>query len=427
MNSLQEVQVPTSQAQGVMDHINGDRLMQMLRQLASFGMRNDGGVSREALTPTELEARRWLCSLFTGSQYQWVIDDAANLLLRRAGTCPELAPVMTGSHIDTQPVGGWLDGAYGVMAGLEVLHALDDAGIQTRHAIEVVAWTNEEGSRFSPGAMGSSAFSQPDRLTGFLEAQDNDGHRFESARDAALQVTPAAKKAALGHPVHAYIEAHIEQGPVMELGGYSLGVVSSIQGVRWYEITVHGNSAHAGTTPLTARQDALLTAATMVSQLGAAAAARNDDALRLTVGRFEVAPGSINTVADRVTFSVDIRHPQESELVAMQDLLDSVLTRTLGKCTHEVRLLMQRSPTLFDDHVLSALSAAVVATGLPYCSLGSGAFHDAMYLADCCPAAMLFVPSIHGISHNAAENTHTADLVAGARALAFALVTLANT
>ena len=426
MNSTQEVSVSALAFQA-MAHVQGERLIQRQRQLASFGLRSDGGVSREALTLTELEARQWLCSLFTGPPYQWVIDDAANLLLRRAGTCPELAPVMTGSHIDTQPIGGWLDGAYGVMAGLEVLLALDDAGLQTRRAIEVMIWTNEEGSRFSPGAMGSSAFSQPDRLPSFLAAQDNSGHQFETARDAALQATPAAQKAALGHPVHAYIEAHIEQGPVMERGGYSLGIVTSIQGVRWYEVTVHGNSAHAGSTPLNARQDALLTAANMVSQLGAAAAARHDDALRLTVGRFEVAPGSINTVADCVTFSVDIRHPQESELVAMQAVLDSVLAQQQGTCSYELRLLIQRSPTLFDDQVLSVLGAAVEATGVPHCRLGSGAFHDAMYLADCCPTAMLFVPSINGISHNAAENTHSADLIAGAKALAFALVTLAGT
>jgi N-carbamoyl-L-amino-acid hydrolase len=312
------------------------------------------------------------------------------------------------------------------MAGLEVFQALDNAGIQTRRPVEVMIWTNEEGSRFSPGAMGSSAFSQPDRLPGFLAVQDNGGQRFETARDAALQATPAAEKTALGHPVHSYIEAHIEQGPVMERGGYSLGIVTFIQGVRWYEVTVHGNSAHAGSTPLNARQDALLTAA-MVSQLGAAAAARKDDALRLTVGRFEVATGSINTIADHVTFRVDIRHPQESELVVMQDVLDSILVQQQGTCTYEVRRLMQRSPTLFDDHVLSVLSSAVAATGVPHCRLGSGAFHDAMYLADCCPAAMLFVPSIDGISHNAAENTDSADLVAGARALAFALVSLAST
>lgn len=424
MKNPQEISALASQA---MAHVNGERLIQMQRQLASFGLRSDGGVSREALTSTELAARQWLCSLFTNPQYQWEIDDAANLLVRRAGTCPELAPVMTGSHLDTQPVGGWLDGAYGVMAGLEMLHALDDAGIQTRRSLEVMIWTNEEGSRFSPGAMGSSAFSQPDRWPGFLTVQDHGGQRFETARDAALRATPAAQKTALGHPVHAYIEAHIEQGPVLERGGYNLGIVTSIQGVRWYEVTVHGNSAHAGSTPLNARQDALLTAANMVSRLGAAAASRNDDALRLTVGRFEVAPGSINTIAERVTFSVDIRHPQESELIAMQAVLDGVLKQQQGTCTYELRQLMQRAPTLFDDHVLSVLSAAVEATGVPHCRLGSGAFHDAMYLADCCPAAMLFVPSILGISHNAAENTHSADLVAGAQALTFALVSLAST
>jgi N-carbamoyl-L-amino-acid hydrolase len=410
-----------------MAQVNGERLIQMQRQLASFGLRSDGGVSREALTPTELDARKWLCSLFISSQYKWMIDDAANLLVRRAGTCPELAPVMTGSHIDTQPVGGWLDGAYGVMAGLEAFHALDAAEIQTRRPIEVMIWTNEEGSRFSPGTMGSSAFVQPDCLPGFLNILDSDGHRFEIARDAALQATPAAEKTALGHPLHAYVETHIEQGPVLERGGYSLGIVASIQGVRWYEVTVQGNSAHAGSTPLSARHDALLSAANMVSQLGAVAVARNDDALRLTVGRFEVTPGSINTIAALVTFSVDLRHPQESELIAMQGVLENVLEQQQGTCTYEICRLMQRKPTLFDDHVLRVLSSAVAATGVSHCRLGSGAFHDAMNLSDCCPAAMLFVPSISGISHNAAENTHSTDLVAGAKALTYALVTLAST
>ncbi|MFC5522580.1 M20 family metallo-hydrolase [Polaromonas jejuensis] len=409
-----------------MAHVQGERLIQMQRRLADFGGRSDGGVSREALSTTELAARQWLCGLCTGALYQWYIDDAANLIVRRHGTDPDLAPVMTGSHIDTQPIGGWLDGAYGVIAGLEVLHALDDAGIQTRRAIEVAIWTNEEGSRFSPGAMGSSAFSDPTRLQSFLAVQDAQGQRFESARNAALQATPTAQRIKLGHPVHAYIEAHIEQGPVMECGGYSLGIVTVIQGVRWYEVTVHGNSAHAGTTPLATREDALLTAATMVSHLGAAAAARHDDALRWTVGRFEVAPGSINTIADRVTFSVDVRHPQESELSAMHALLHRVLEQNQGACTYEVRALMQRAPTAFDAQVLAILESAVLATQAPHCHLGSGAFHDAMYLADCCPTAMLFVPSKKGISHNAAEDTLISDLVEGARALAAALVALAD-
>jgi N-carbamoyl-L-amino-acid hydrolase len=410
-----------------MEHVQGVRLIRMQRELATFGGRADGGVSREALTATELAARQWLCSLCTGPQYQWYVDDAANLIVRRQGSNPALAPVMTGSHIDTQPVGGWLDGAYGVVAGLEALHALDDAGVTTQRAIEVVAWTNEEGSRFSPGAMGSSAFSDPARLPAFLAAQDAHGERFENARNAALQATPAAQRIALGHPVHAYIEAHIEQGPVMENSGHSLGIVTAIQGVRWYEVTVHGSSAHAGTTPLAVRQDALLSAANMVSQLGVAANERGDEALRCTVGRFEVAPGSINTIADRVTFSVDVRHPRDSELDAMQALLHEVLARHRGACTYEVRVLMQRAPTVFDGRVLAVLEAASRATGTSHCHIGSGAFHDAMYLADSCPAAMLFVPSKKGISHNAGEDTDPADLIAGARALAAALVALAET
>lgn len=414
-------------AMQAMAHIQGERLIELQRKLATFGGRSDGGVSREALTTIELAARQWLCGLFTGAQYQWFIDEAANLFVRRKGTDSDLAPVMTGSHIDTQLVGGWLDGAYGVIAGLEVLHALDDAGIQTRRAIEVVVWTNEEGSRFSPGAMGSSAFSEPSRLSAFLAVQDAQGLRFESARDAALQATPAAQRIKLGHPVHAYIEVHIEQGPVMESSGHSLGIVAAIQGVRWYEITVYGNSAHAGTTPLSNREDALLTAAHMVSQLGAAAAARHDEALRWTVGRFCVTPGSINTIASRVTFSIDVRHPDEAELLAMQVILHSVLAQHQGACKYEVRSLMQRAPTAFDAQVLAILESAALATLAPYCHLGSGAFHDAMYLSDCCPTAMLFVPSIKGISHNAAEDTLPSDLIAGARALAAALVTLAAT
>ncbi|KRB70682.1 M20 family metallo-hydrolase [Noviherbaspirillum sp. Root189] len=427
MNGLHASDTLAVDAVRAMSHVQDDRLVQMQRALAGFGGRDDGGVSREALTAAELAARQWLCSQLTGVQYQWYIDDAANLIVRRQGSEPKLAPVMTGSHVDTQPVGGWLDGAYGVIAGIEVLHALDDAGIRTRRSIDVVVWTNEEGSRFSPGAMGSCAFSYPSRLPAFLAAQDASGQCFEVARDAAFDATPHARRIPLGYPIHAYIEAHIEQGPVMENGGQSLGIVTAIQGVRWYEITVHGNSAHAGTTPLAARQDALFIAATMVSELGTAAAARRDDALRWTVGRFEVSPGSINTIADRVTFSVDLRHPQESVLVAMEALLHRMLAQHRGACRYEVRTLMQRAPTLFDANVVSVLESAVQKTTVPYCHLTSGAFHDAMYIADHCPAAMLFVPSKKGISHNVAEDTDVTDLVVGARALTAALVTLSIT
>ena len=410
-----------------MARVDAARLIRMLQTLASYGARDDGGVSREALSASELNARAWLCGLCTGPQYRWSLDDAANLVLRRQGAEQDLAPVMTGSHIDTQPVGGWLDGAYGVVAGLEVMLALDDAGITTRRAIEVMIWTNEEGSRFSPGAMGSGAFSEPARLAGFLAAQDAQGGRFDAARDAALQAMPGLSRVPLGHELHAYVEAHIEQGPVLESGGHTLGVVTGIQGVRWYEITVQGRSAHAGTTPLAARADALLAAARLVGQLADEAAARSDEALRWTVGRFEVTRGAVNTVAEQVRFTVDLRHPDEAALAAAQSVMYELVEALPGACRAEARPLMQRAPTPFDVDVLAVLEAAAGATGAPFTHLESGAFHDAMYLADICPTAMLFVPSKEGISHHPAEDTTHADLVTGARALAAALVSLADT
>lgn len=414
-------------ATAALDAVNGPRFIADLRALSRFGGRPDGGVSREALTDTECQARQWLVQRLRGPQYQWHVDDAANLWVRRAGRDDTLAPVMTGSHIDTQPVGGWLDGAYGVMAGMEVLRALDDAGLSTQRPLEVMAWTNEEGSRFGPGAMGSSAFADASRLAAFLSARSPQGAIFADECDKAIASTPEAIHQPLGRPVHAYVEAHIEQGPVLEAGGQRLGVVTFIQGVRWFEITVHGSSSHAGTTPMGVRQDALLTAAGLVHRLHQAAMARQDPDLRWTVGRFEVSPGSVNTVANQVRFTVDLRHPQEAVLDAMETTLHTALVADAGACRCDCRDLMRRAPTPFDPHVLGVLEAAAQLTGEPYRALGSGAFHDAMYLADVCPSAMLFVPSLGGISHNAAEDTHEADLIAGVRALSATLLTLADT
>lgn len=412
-------------ARKAMAHVQPDRLIGMQRQLAGFGAVPGGGVAREALTCADVEARRWLCSKVKGEQYSWLIDDAANLFLRREGTEPGLAPVMTGSHIDTQPLGGWLDGAYGIIAGLEVMLALDDAGIRTRRPLELAVWTNEEGSRFKPGAMGSSAFVDPSLLSGYLGVSDREGISFEQARDAALGDASYATRVALRRPVHAYLEAHIEQGPVLEAGGHTLGIVTGIQGVRWFEIFVHGRSAHAGTTPADARQDALMTAASLVAAIGELTRRRADAALRVTVGRFDVTPGSINTIASQVVFTIDLRHPDEAVLEELESAFRALVESGADRCRCTMQRVMRRPPTDFDPQVLAVLGAAVRASGAPFCSIGSGAFHDAMYLADLCPTAMLFVPSREGISHNPAEDTGEADLVAGTRALAGALTALA--
>ncbi len=414
-----------AQALATMSQVAPERLIGLQRALARFGGRADGGVEREALSETDLAARRWLLQQVDGARYSWHIDAAANVFLRRAGGDNDLPPVMTGSHIDTQPVGGWLDGAYGVIAGLEAMLALDAAGIETRRPLELAVWTNEEGSRFSPGAMGSRAFAAPDALADFLDCRDGAGVRFEAARDAALAALPEAAPAALGRPVHAYVEAHIEQGPELEASACRLGVVSGIQGVRWFEITLTGHSAHAGTTPLDRRQDALLTAARLVAAIGDMAAARNDRTLRLTTGRFDVAAAAINTVAGQVVFTIDLRHPAETVLDECEAAIHALVAERAGDCGTAVRRLMQRAPTPFADDVVGVVEAACQATGAPTGRLVSGAFHDAMYLADRCPTAMLFVPSHRGISHHPAEDTDEADLVLGARVLAAVLTELA--
>lgn len=409
-------------ARQAMAHVDGRRLISLQRTLATFGGREDGGVEREALTATDRDARRWLMQQVTGSRYSWHVDAAANLFLRRAGSDDSLPPVMTGSHIDTQPVGGWLDGAYGVIAGLEALLALDAAGIDTRHPIELAIWTNEEGSRFSPGAMGSSAFAEPASLAAFLDSTDAKGTRFETERDATLAAAPEASTIALGRPVRAYVEAHIEQGPILEASGCQLGIVTGIQGVRWYEITVCGSSAHAGTTPRENRRDALMTAARLITAIGDVAESLNDTDLRVTVGRIDAAPGAINTVADRVTFTIDLRHPDEARLMECDQRIFEIVASGSAPCTADIKRLMQRAPTAFADEVVAVVEAA--ASGTTSCRIVSGAFHDAMHLADICPTAMLFVPSHGGISHNAAEDTDEADLVAGTRALAGVLAAL---
>ena len=298
MNALDEMR-DVALAGDVARAVGTASLEARLRGLAAHGAVGAGtgdGVARQALCAHELAARRWLLQPFARRPgYRVGIDAAANVFVRRDGQDPTLSPAMTGSHIDTQPLGGWLDGAFGVAAGLEVFDALDRLGLRTRRPIDVAMWTNEEGSRFAPGLMGSVAFTAPQRLEAFLDVRDGDGLRFEAARDAAVDDLRAEARrqdwawmdTPLARPVHGYIEAHIEQGPVLEAESLQVGCVSAIQGVRWFRITVPGRSAHAGTTPLVARDDAQAKAVRMAHALLEHAARCGDDRLRLTIGRWE--------------------------------------------------------------------------------------------------------------------------------------------
>jgi N-carbamoyl-L-amino-acid hydrolase len=418
-------------AADVTRRIDGERLRRAITDLARFGGRSDGGVSRETLTAVDLEARQYLVDRALAMGCSIEIDDCANLFFRRTGRS-NLPPVLTGSHADTQPIGGKFDGAYGVLAGLEVIQTLNDAGVQTERPIEVVAWTNEEGCRFGPGCMGSSAYVDPSRIDSFRKAVDADNVSFGAALDHALQAMPHIARRAPLRPLTGYIELHIEQGPLLEGAGVPLGLVTGIQSVRWYRVKVSGLAAHAGTTPMDQRADAMAASISVAHRIFLLAAQFANDQLRLTLGRWVVSPNSINTIPGEVEFTIDVRCVDATQLTAFDLELNKVLAAQPDRCSFVLEPIFERAPTHFAHEMVELLSeasryACVQANRPAPIEITSGAFHDAMYLADHCPTAMLFVPSLRGLSHNAAEATEHADLVLGVQALAYAVTCLAST
>ena len=274
------------------------RQWERLMAMAKIGAIAGDGVNRACLTELDRQARRLLIAWAGEIGAEVSIDAAANLWLRRQGADPQAAPVVTGSHMDTQPNGGRFDGIYGVIAGLEALAALHRSGTVLRRPVEVVAWTNEEGGRFAPGCMGSMSWSGFRRIEDFADVVDPDGVRFADALDSHLACETDLPDRPLGGRPHAYVEAHIEQGPRLEAEGLDIGVVTGIQGSRWFTVTLTGETAHAGTTPLAMRHDAVQD---MVRAIAALNTLMHDpqDVLRFTVGRIAVEPNTSNSVANR--------------------------------------------------------------------------------------------------------------------------------
>ncbi len=400
------------------------RLWRRHMELAEIGATPNGGVNRQALSAEDAAARHLMVSWAKELGLEAASDAIGNLFLRRPGR-EETAAVLTGSHLDSQPTGGKFDGAYGVLAGLEALEAIAAAGIETRRPLEVVAWTNEEGSRFQPGVMGSGVFSGHMALDAMLEAADGRGTRVREALDVFLTATPGVPERDGSEAPAAYIEAHIEQGPLLERNGKTIGVVQGVQGLRWFAIEVIGEAAHAGTTPLAERRDALKAAAQMVGALEAAMADRSDR-VRFTVGRFEVAPNSPNTVPARVFFTIDFRHPEQAVIDALCGQVEPLCRANARGCEIRVTQTSDEAPAIFHPPVVDTVRRAAEALELPHMDIMSGAGHDAMNLVTLCPTGMIFVPCAGGVSHNEAEAATPADLAAGTRVLAAALVELAN-
>lgn len=401
------------------------RLWRRHVEMAAIGATGDGGVNRQTLTPGDASARALLAQWAGARGYAVSSDQIGNLFVRRAGRDPAARPILTGSHLDTQPTGGRFDGVYGVLAGFEVLEALDDAGLETRRPIEVVSWTNEEGNRFQPGALGSAVFAGEFQLADMLAVRDADGVSVAEAVADTLRRAPVADRGRPGFPIDGYVEAHIEQGPRLEAAGRTIGVVTGIQGHRRYSVEVLGQAAHSAATPRSARKDALLAACNIVSDL-AAALADEADAIRLTVGRFRVEPDAPGVVPSRVWFTVNLNHPEDSVLQECVSRLETIVAARKGPCDAIVSRMTGRAPVAFDRAVMDLIRRHAGELGLSSMDMLSHAGHDAMHIARIGPGGMIFVPCAKGISHHPDESATSADLVAGTRVLAATLVDMAD-
>jgi N-carbamoyl-L-amino-acid hydrolase len=404
--------------------VNGGRLWRSLMELAQIGATPKGGVRRLALTGLDGQGRDlvvgWLKE--TGSRVE--IDGAGNIFATRPGRDPAARVVLTGSHIDTQPSGGKFDGNYGVLAGLEVLRTLNDAGVVTERPVGVAIWTNEEGSRFVPVMGGSGAFAGVFTLEHLLQQRDGDGIAFGEA----LERIGYAGTAPVGRrPLDAYFEAHIEQGPVLEREDKIIGVVTGALGLRWYDCVWTGQDAHAGPTPMEARHDALRGASRMVEAVHALAVRHAPDG-RATVGFMHVSPNSRNVIPGLVKMTIDMRHPADQDLAAMdRELRDAaaVIAENL-RLECDLRQVDQFPASRFDAHCVEAVRAAARALGYPHREIVSGAGHDAIYVARVAPTAMIFVPCKDGISHNETEDARPEHLEAGANVLLQAVLARAG-
>ena len=404
--------------------INGQRLWDSLMEMARIGATPKGGVCRLALTDLDRESRDLFVRWCEAAGCTVTVDAIGNIFARRPGRNDALPPVLMGSHLDSQPTGGKFDGVYGVLAGLEVVRTLNDLGYQTEAPLEVVCWTNEEGSRFAPAMVASGVFAGAFSLEYGLSRKDLDGKTMgeELARIGYAGDAPIG-----GRPLGAYFEAHIEQGPILEAEEKTVGVVTDCQGQRWYEITFTGQEAHAGPTPMNRRRDALLGAARVVQEVNRIGLSHAPLACA-TVGLVQVHPNSRNVIPGRVFFTVDFRHPDDAVLKAMNDELEAAVARIAAETGLESRFeqIWYYAPVKFDAACVAAVRGAVEELGYSHRDMVSGAGHDACYLARVAPTSMIFIPCVDGISHNEVEHAHPEWVEAGANVLLRAAVAKAN-
>jgi N-carbamoyl-L-amino-acid hydrolase len=394
--------------------IDSQRLWDSLMHTAQIGGTAKGGICRLTLTDLDRQVRDWFKAQCEALGCTVTVDDLGNMFARREGKHPALPPIAMGSHLDTQPTGGKFDGVLGVLGALEAMRTLHHADYETNAPIEIVNWTNEEGSRFAPPMLASGVFAGVFTPDYAYSRVDRDGKTFG---EELKRIGYKGGEKAGAHKLSAMFELHIEQGPILEDEGRMIGVVQGVQGMRWYEVTVTGQEAHTGATPMRLRKNALLGAARMIERIDAIAR-EHADAVG-TVGLIENRPNSRNVVPGEVFFTVDFRHPDDKVLDAMEAKLRAALAEILPslKLTYTEARIWNSPAVKFAPELIECVRIGAQKAAFSSRDMISGAGHDAAYVARVAPTTMIFVPCAGGISHNEAESTSFDECAAGAQVL----------
>ena len=396
-------------------HVNGTRLWNTIIDTGKIGATPGGGITRLTLSDLDREVRDWFVDACKAAGCSVTVDEVGSIFARRAGIDDSRDPIAIGSHLDTQPLGGRFDGIAGVLSGLEVLRTLEENDYRTTAPLEIIDWTNEEGSRFSPAMFASGVFSGVYTRDFVYNSKDREGKTFleELERISYRGEVPAGN-----HRLAGYFELHIEQGPVLESESVNIGVVTGAQGQLWYEVTVTGRAGHAGSTPMPMRKDAMLACARITEGVNRIAL-HHAPAGMSTVGLIEVTPNSRNVIPGQVFFTVDLRSPDEEVLLAMDEEIQVLVKQVAGETRTGIVIqsVLKMLPMTFDETCVSVVRNAVERLGYRYRDMVSGPGHDALYIARVAPTSMVFIPCEGGVSHNEAESVRPEDVTAGANVL----------